>query len=67
MTFYELNSLSIIEARINKILERKEKLSEKVLAKKVMDYRSPKTFVTDSAIERQVDSDLKRLEGFIAI
>jgi SNF2 family DNA or RNA helicase len=36
MVFYELNSPSIIEARVNKILDRKEKLSEKVLAQKVM-------------------------------
>jgi len=37
MTFYELRSPSLIEARINKILEKKEKLSEKVLAKRVME------------------------------
>jgi SNF2 family DNA or RNA helicase len=36
MTFYELNSNSVIEARINKILEKKEKLSERVLAREVM-------------------------------
>lgn len=36
MTFYELNSPSIIEARVNAILERKEKLSERVLAQRVM-------------------------------
>jgi SNF2 family DNA or RNA helicase len=39
MTFYELNSSSVIESRINKILERKEKLSEKVLARKVMNIQ----------------------------
>jgi SNF2 family DNA or RNA helicase len=36
MTFYELNSNSVIEARINKILKKKEKLSERVLARRVM-------------------------------
>jgi SNF2 family DNA or RNA helicase len=36
MTFYELRSPSIVESRILKILERKEKLSERVLAKEVM-------------------------------
>jgi len=36
MTFYELNSNSVIEARINKILEKKEKLSERVLEREVM-------------------------------
>jgi len=36
MTFYELNSNSVIEARINKILEKKEKLSERILAREVM-------------------------------
>ena len=37
MTFYELNSNSVIESRINKILEKKEKLSEKVLARRAME------------------------------
>jgi hypothetical protein len=37
MTFYELNSDSVIESRINKILKKKEKLSEKVLARRVME------------------------------
>jgi len=37
MTFYELNSNSVIESRINKILKKKEKLSEKVLARRVME------------------------------
>jgi SNF2 family DNA or RNA helicase len=36
MTFYELNSSSVIESRVNKILEKKEKLSERVLAREVM-------------------------------
>ena len=40
MTFYELRSSSQVENRILKILERKEKLSEKVLARRVMEKQA---------------------------
>jgi len=36
MTFYELQSSSVVEQRVREILKRKEKLSERVLAQKVM-------------------------------